>query len=133
MQQSFWGVFVVSLGILAIVFVYIFQSVTNVDEHNYNLLKETTEAAMVDAVDLATYRREGIIRIDREKFVENFVRRVAETASLGRTYNIRIYDVVETPPKVSVQISSTDKGNAGTEIIEFDIVNRISAILETPY
>lgn len=133
MQQSFWGTFVVSLGVLAIILVYLFQSLTNVNEHNYNLLKETTEAAMIDAFDLPTYRKEGIIRIDREKFVENFVRRVAETASLGQTYNIKIYDVVETPPKVSIQISSTDRGSTGSEIVEFDIVNRISAILETPH
>ncbi len=133
MQESFWGAFVVGLGITAIVFVYIFQSLTNVNEHNYNLLKETTEGAMIDAVDLSAYREEQIIRIDREKFVENFVRRFAENASLSRTYVVKIYDVNETPPKVSLEVSSAEKSNTGTEIIEFDIVNKMSAILETPY
>ncbi len=133
MQESFWGAFVVGLGIVAIVLVYIFQSLTNSNEHNYNLLKETTEAAMIDAVDLAAYRKDEVIRIDREKFVENFVRRFAENASLSNTYVIKIFDVNETPPKVTLEISSTDRGSTGKEVVEFDIVNRISAILETPY
>lgn len=133
MSESFWGVFIVGLGVTAIAFIYIFQNITNTDEHNYNLLKETTEAAMIDAFDLASYRQDGTIRIDREKFVENFYRRFAENANLARTYYIAIYDVNEEPPKVSIEISSTEKSNVTNEIIEFDIVNRLDAILEIPY
>ena len=133
MKESFWAVLVISIGIVAIMFIFFFQSLTNTDEHNMHLLKETTEAAMYDAVDLATYRQDGIVKIDREKFVENFVRRFAENASLSRTYVIEIYDVNETPPKVSLKVSSTEKSNVTNEIIEFDIENKIDAILETPY
>ncbi len=133
MQESFWGAFIVSLGVVAIIFVYVFQSLTNTTEHNYNVLKEATESAMVDAVDLPAYRKTGVIRIDREKFVENFVRRYSESASLGRTYTIKIYDVVETPPKVTLQVSTTERGDSGSEIVEFDVIDRLSAILETPY
>ena len=133
MKESFWGVFVISMGIIAITFVFIFQNITNTDEHNYNLLKETTEAAMYDAVDLAAYRKDGTIRIDREKFVENFVRRFAESASLSNDYSIKIYDVNETPPKVSIQVSSVKAGNIVGEVVNFDIINRLDAILETPY
>ena len=133
MSESFWGVFIVGLGVTAIAFIYIFQNITNTDEHNYNLLKETTEAAMIDAFDLASYRQDGTIRIDREKFVENFYRRFAENANLARTYYIAIYDVNEEPPKVSIEIYSTEKSNVTNEIIEFDIVNRLDAILEIPY
>lgn len=133
MKESFWGVFVISMGVIAITFVFIFQNITNTDEHNYNLLKETTEAAMYDAVDLAAYRKDGTIRIDREKFVENFVRRFAESASLSNDYSIKIYDVNETPPKVSIQVSSVKAGNIVGEVVNFDIINRLDAILETPY
>lgn len=133
MQQSFWGVFVVVMGILTITFIYIFQSLTISGEHNYNLLKEVTEAAMIDAVDLAAYRDKEVIRIDREKFVENFVRRFAENASLSRTYVIKIFDVVEEPPKVTIEISSSEQGSTGSEVVDFTIQDRISAILETPY
>lgn len=132
MKESFWGVFVLVLGVTAIVVIYIFQSITNINEHNYHMLKETTEAAMFDAFDLASYRQDGTIRIDREKFVENFIRRFAENATLANTYVVKIYDVFEEPPKVSIQVSSVDKGSTGSEIFEFDIVNRIDAILETP-
>lgn len=133
MKESFWGIFIIMTGVIAILFVNFFQSMTNTDEHNYNLLKETTEAAMYDAVDLASYRTDGVIRIDREKFVENFLRRFAASASLSRTYRIDIYDVNETPPKVSLKISSTESTNLTGEIIDFEISNRLDAILETPY
>jgi len=133
MKESFWAILVISIGLVSIAFVFLFQDLTNTDEHNMHLLKETTEAAMYDAIDLATYRRDGTIKIDREKFVENFVRRFAENASLSRTYVIEIYDVNETPPKVSLKVSSTEQSNVNNEIIEFDIENKIDAILETPY
>lgn len=133
MKESFWAILIISIGIVSISFVFLFQNLTNTDEHNMHLLKETTEAAMYDAIDLASYRENGIIRIDREKFVENFVRRFAENASLSRTYVIEIYDVNETPPKVSLKVSSTEESNVNNEIIEFDIENKIDAILETPY
>ena len=133
MKETFWGTAVVALGLLAIFFLYFFQSITNTDEHNYHLLKEATEAAMYDALDLASYRESGIIRIDREKFVENFLRRFAESATLSKTYKIEIYDVNELPPKVSLKVSSSETTGLTGEILEFDISNRIDAILETPY
>lgn len=133
MKESFWMVFVVMMGIISLLFIFVFQSLTNTDEHNYNMLKETTEAAMIDAFDLASYRYDGTIRIDREKFVENFYRRFAENANLSRVYNIKIYDVNECPPKVSIQLSTSEKGNATGENIEFNLTNRLDAILETPY
>lgn len=133
MKESFWGVFVVMLGVISIAFIYFFQTYTNTDEQNYILLKEITEAAMYDAVDLASYRATGTVRIDREKFVENFLRRFAESVTLGNTYVVKIYDVNETPPKVSLQVSTKLQANITSEIMEFDIVNRLDAILETPY
>ena len=133
MHDSFWSLFVVGLGIIAISFIIFFQNMTSIDEQNYNLLRETTEAAMYDAVDMASYRAYGIIRIDREKFVENFVRRFAEGAQLSQNYKIEIFDVNETPPKVSIRVSSNLASNVTNKIIEFDISNKLDAILETPY
>lgn len=133
MKESFWGVMIVMVGVIAVAFIFFFQTVTNTDEQNYILLKEITEAAMYDAVDLASYRANGIVRIDREKFVENFIRRYAESVTIGNTYRVDIYDVNETPPKVTLRVSSTLESNVTDEVIEFDISNRLSAILETPY
>jgi len=133
MKESFWGLLVVGIGIVSVAFIFFFQNATNTDEQNYNLLKEVTEAAMYDAVDIAAYKSTGTVRIDTEKFVENFVRRFAESVTLGNLYVIDIYDVSETPPKVTLKVSTKLDSNVTGELIEFDITNRIDAILETPY
>ena len=133
MKESVWGYAILTLGILAVGIIWFFANVTRTDQHNYNLLKETTEAAMVDAIDLSTYRKDGVVRIDEEKFVENFIRRFAENAELSNTYKIEIYDVNETPPKVSLRVSSSRETSATGEVIQFNVVNNIDAILETKY
>lgn len=127
---------VIMLGIVSIGVIYFFQNVTNTDEHNYNLLRETTEAAMYDSFDLSSYRNDGTIKIVEEKFIENFLRRFAENASLAHTYKIDIYDINESPPKVSIKLSTADSStstNVTGEVITFSIVNKIDAILETKY
>ena len=135
MKESFWGVFVVMHGVAGIIFIFLFQNLTNTDEHNSQLLKEVTEAAMWDSFDYASYRSTGEIRINREKFVENFIRRYAESASMSREYNIKFYDINEKPPKVSIRVSSGVIGSNGMsgETMNFDLSDRINAILEVPY
>ena len=133
MKESFWGIMITGIGILMIFFIYLFQALTNTEEHNYTLLKETTEAAMFDAIDLPTYHVNGTIRIDADKFAESFYRRFAENANLARTYKVDIIDINEEPPKVSVQVSSTVNTNITNEVINFDLTNSIDAILEIPY
>ena len=134
MKESIWGYAILTLGILAVGIIWFFANTTRTDQHNYALLKETTEAAMMDAVDLAYYRQTGNVRIEEEKFVENFIRRFAENADLSNEYyKIEIYDVNTEPPKVSLKVSSGSKTNATGEVMEFNIVNNIDAILETEY
>lgn len=137
MKNAIWGYAVIALGILAIVFIFFFANVTNTDQHNYNLLKETVEASMYDALDLAEYRTNGTIQIDEDKFVENFLRRFAENASLRDSYQIEIYDISEKPPKVSLKVYTYRGGSTSItgDTVEFkaDIVNTIDAILETTY
>lgn len=130
MKEAIWGYFIILMGVTAVAFMFFFQNITNTNEHNYFLLKELTEAAMIDAFNKDDYDTSGTVRIDREKFVENFVRRFAENASLSRTYVIEFYDINETPPKVSLKVSSTEKNNVTDEIMSFDISNRLDAILE---
>ena len=136
MKESFWGVMILLLGIVSIFLIYFFQNVTNTSEHNYELLKETTEAAMYDSLDLAAYRTNGSIKIDTERFVESFIRRFAQNASLSHTYHIDIYDVNEVPPKVSLKLrvggSETSTTLTGDKM-QFNINNQIDAILETKY
>lgn len=131
MRESMWGVFVITVGVTLILLIYLFQGITNTDEHNYYLLKETTEASMLDALDIADYRVTGKVAINREKFVEVFVRRFAESADLSNSYVIEIYDINEDPPKVSLLVKTKKNGNVTSETVTFDITNRLDAILET--
>lgn len=133
MKESFWGAMIISFGVIAILFIYFFQNITNTDQQNYNLLKETTEAAMYDSIDQVEYQKNGNIKINAEKFVENFIRRYAENASLSNTYVIEIYHISEYPPKVSLLVKSSEQTTATGEVMDFQITNRIDAILETPY
>lgn len=135
MKESFWAVMIVGLGITSIFLVYFFQTVTNTSEHNYELLKETTEAAMFDALDLSAYKHDETIRIDQERFVDSFIRRFAEDATLAHEYDISIYDVHEEPPKVSIKVNTLNVGffSLGSEATSFSLTNQIDAILETKY
>ena len=129
MKDSIWAYFIIMFGIIAIVFIFFMQRVTTADQHNYTLLRETVEAAMYDSIDMTAYRTENKIKIDEQKFIEMFLRRFSENASLSRTYKIDIYDINEEPPKVSIKLSSTEKGTS--EIVDFDLVNKADAILDT--
>ncbi len=122
---------IIILGVLTLAVVNIVQNYQTGNELDYYLLEETTEAAMLDAVDPSYYRISGIIRMDREKFLESFVRRFAENVNRDRNYKVRILDLNETPPKVSVQVGSNTVATFAGE--DFDIVNKIDAILETKY
>lgn len=135
MKESFWGAAIIVMGVTSLLFIFFFQTVTNTEQQNYNLLREVTEAAMIDAVDLAAYRASSTIRIDREKFVENFIRRFAEGVNFASTYDVYIYDVNEEPPKVTLAVVSNATKNLVNkdEKVEVNITNRLSAILETPY
>ena len=97
---------IILLAIITFGVVNIVQNYQTGNELDYYLLRETTEAAMTDAVDVGYYRLSGLLRIDKEKFVESFVRRFSENVSNSRTYDIGFYDINETPPKVSVLVKS---------------------------
>lgn len=131
MSKAMTLIGVIVLGIFTFVIINLVQNYQNSNELDYYLLEETTEAAMIDAVDTSYYRTTGLVRMDREKFLESFVRRFAQNVNQDRNYKVRVIDLNETPPKVSIQVgSSTVATFAGDD---FDIVQRIDAILETKY
>jgi len=131
MSKGMTLVGIIILGVLTLAVVNIVNNYQTGNELDYYLLEETTEAAMIDAVDLGYYRTNGVLRMDREKFLESFVRRFAENVNAERDYKIRILDLNETPPKVSVQVGSNTVATFAGE--DFDIVNKVDAILETKY
>lgn len=157
MKESLWMYFFMTMGILGIVLINVFGQIIINNEQGYYLLKETTEAAMIDAVDLKAFRdgvgwdgvtelsdstsmhcMEGIpgtIRIIKEKFVESFVRRFSMSAQLSRKYRIIINDIDECPPKVSITLVTSEQFSFLNWVnVRYDsgadIVNTLNAILE---
>lgn len=132
MSESYWGYWLILLGIFVIVIMMLINSVTTTTTQDYYQIKEVTEAAMIDAVDYGYYREYGELRINKEKFVENFLRRFSETVNINKEYDIEFYDIYEAPPKASVKVSSksnTYKINVN-KAGDYDIVNKIDAVLE---
>ncbi|MBR1385553.1 MAG: hypothetical protein IJ568_01845 [Bacilli bacterium] len=160
MSETMWMYLFLFLGLLGLVLINIFGNVIVSNEQDYYLLKEVTEAAMLDSVDLKAYREgvgwdgitmdndkkdsmhceaniPGTVRIVEEKFVESFVRRFAESVQLNKKYKIIIHDIDECPPKVSLTLIVREKfdfvgffGNSSLEVSEQDIVNSLTGILE---
>ena len=131
MKWSFLTLGIIILGITGVGIILFFQQITTSNERDYYLLKETTEAAMTDAVDVGYYRLSGLLRIDKEKFVESFVRRFSQNVSNSRTYDIRFYDINETPPKVSVLVESETSAAVNGESLSLS--NKVDVILESKY
>lgn len=131
MSKAMTVVGIIILAIFTLAIINVVQHVQNNNELDYYLLEETTEAAMIDAVDTAYYRTSGILRMDREKFLESFVRRFADNVNASRNYKIKVIDLNETPPKVSVQVDSNTVATFDSETA--GLSNRIDAILETKY
>lgn len=131
MKNAFWGYWLILLGVFIVVIMLLVQNLTTSTTQDYYLIKEITEAALVDAVDYAYYRDYGEIKINKEKFYESFLRRFAESASLTTTYTVSFYGVYEAPPKVSVEIKSKSGAfNVVGDSTSFDMVERIDAIIE---
>ena len=159
MKESILMYFFMVMGVFGLVLINIFGSVVVSNEQNYYLLKEITEAAMYDAVDDVALRNgvgwdgvdmysdpesmhctsyvPGTVRIIKEKFVESFVRRFAESVELNRKYRIIFHDIDECPPKVSVSLIASERFS----FVQFfsvsydpdaEIINALTGILETP-
>ena len=84
---------------------------------------------MLESVDYGYYRDYNEIKINKEKFMEVFLRMTAEVMGANDTYEVNFYAIYEAPPKVSVEIRS----NSGTNFIpsgDYDITSRIDAIIQ---
>lgn len=130
MKETIWGYWIIVLGVFVTVIMMLISNVTTSNTQEYYLVKEVTEAAMIDAVNYGYYRKYGELKIDREKFIESFLRRFAENVSFD-TYQIDFYDIYEAPPKASVKVTSKSKTfRVAGDATSFDIVNKVDAILE---
>ena len=138
MKWSFASVGVIIMGLFGLLIIILFNEITVSNEQDYYTLKNATEAAMIESVDIAYYRITGEIKISQEKFVENFTRRFTETSTFGQgNYSIYYYQISEYPAKVSLRIvDSTNSYNiyntysVDIDATQINVVNELSAILD---
>lgn len=135
MKWSFHSAWMIVLGIIGLAIIVLFIQLTINSDEEYHLLKEITEASMHESLDIAYFRNTGELKIIKEKFVENFYRRFAESTNVNaNSYDIKIYNIVESPPKVSIEIIS----NLGERTIynstdNYRVYSELDAILESDY
>lgn len=135
MKWSFHSAWMIILGIIGLAIIVLFIQLTINSDEEYYLLKEITEASMHESLDIAYFRNTGELKIIKEKFVENFYRRFAESTNVNaNSYDIKIYNIVESPPKVSIEIIS----NLGERTIynstdNYRVYSELDAILESDY
>ncbi len=125
------GMVVIGIIVMALLGIFAVNMITSQQtgqELDYYLLKDTTAAAMEDALDDSYYAQYGIKRMDKEKFVESFIKRFADGVDATRNYNIKFYDLNETPPKVSVKVTS--KNNSINKDGRTDIITSVDMVME---
>ena len=132
MKWSFTSVGLIVFGLVGLTIIILFQNITTNNENDYYLLKEVTEASMIDAINMDYYRETGELKIIKDKFVESFTRRFAEsTVFAGSNYTINYFDIMEEPPKVTVSINTgIGEYTIYQDTSDYHVSNTLSAILE---
>lgn len=134
MKESIWGYWIVVVGISVVSLMMFFQSYTTSSEQDYYLIKNALESSMYESIDFAYYSDTAKLKINREKLVENFVRRFAETVDINKNYKINFYQIYEMPPIASVSVTTrTDDTNFGGDGApeSVEVTNRMTGILFT--
>lgn len=161
MNTSYWGFLFVILGVLGIILINIFGEITIKNEQNYYSLKEVTKSAMQDAIDEYAYAsgvgydgitqltdpesmhcisgKSGEVRIIKERFVELFLVKFAQSVDTSNDYIITFNDIDECPPKVTVTVTSTQSfsmierilGSRAEQTEDAEITNVLTGILES--
>ncbi len=106
MNKGILTVGIILLAVFGLLLINVISNYSTGSELDYYLVKETAEAAMEDAIDVKYYRDNYALRIDKDKFVESFLRRFADSVDNTRYYRVGFYDLNEVPPKVSIKVDS---------------------------
>lgn len=132
MKWSFTSVGLIVFALVGLTILILFQNITTNNENDYYLLKEVTEASMIDAIDMKHYKETGELKIIKDKFVESFTRRFAEsTVFASSNYTINYFDIMEEPPKVTVSINTgIGEYTIYQDTSDYNVANTLSAILE---
>lgn len=129
MQSSYWGYWLVVMGVAIVGLMISVNGLTTTSTQDYYGVKEIVEASMLESVDYGYYRDYNEVKMNKEKFMEVFVRMIAESMSSTDTYEVNFYEIYEAPPKVSVEV----KSNSGTSFIsngEYDVTTRVDAVIQ---
>ena len=129
MQRSYWGYWLAVMGVAIVGLMISVQGITTNTTQDSYAIREITDASMLEAVDYGYYRDYNEIKINKEKFMEVFLRMIAEVMGVNDTYEVNFYAIYEAPPKVSVEV----KSNSGANFIsagEYDTTSRIDAIIQ---
>lgn len=128
MKESAWGYGIIMLGLAIFGVIMLTQRFAKTNEEDFYLGREVLASSMIDAVDLASFRKTGELVMIKEKFVEIFIRRFSESVAADKTYKLDFYDIREYPPKASVRIR-TNAGQVGTQIGEESINPTVDTLL----
>lgn len=132
MKESAWGYGIVSLGLVILAVILLVQRISTSREEDFYLGREVLSASMIDAVDYGTFRNTGELVMIKEKFVEVFIRRFAESVSGSKSYKLDFYDIREYPPKASVRIRTSSGSTAiGSDTFDVSVDTLLSGVLET--
>ena len=128
MQSSYWGYWLIVMGVAIVGLMISVQGVTTNTTQDHYSIREVTEASMLEAVDYAYFRDYNEVKINKEKFMEVFVRMISETMGANDTYKVNFYEIYEAPPKVSVEL----KINSGAHISkeDYDKTKIIDSIIQ---
>ncbi len=131
MKESMWGYLIIALGVIIIAVLLLVQKLTNTNEEDYYLSREVMKSSMFDAVDYGTYRSNGELVMCKEKFVEVFIRRFAESVTSDKNYELNFYDIYEYPPKATVRIrTKTGETAINGDGVNLNVDTYITGILE---
>ena len=134
MKESIWGYMILVLGVIVIVILLLVQRITTTTEEDFYLGREVMEASMIDAVDYGTFRMSGKIVMSKEKFVEVFIRRFAESITNNKDYQLDFYDIYEEPPKATVRVRTVSgETTLNSELFDIKLDTYMHGILESVY
>ena len=138
MNKGMLTIGIILLSVITLLMINVLSNYSTGSELDYYLVKETADAAISDSIDNVFFRVCGIYRMDKEKFVESFLYRFADSVDNTRQYVVSFYDINEVPPKVSVKVDSLTVLGVKADGLKGDaeapsITTSYDAILETNY
>lgn len=130
MKHAMWGYLIIALGLVIIAVLMLVNNLTTADEEDFYIAREVMQSAMSEATDYGSYLTSGEVVMSREKFVEIFLRRFAESVTPNKNYQVDFYQIYEYPPAATVRIrTTTGTTNIKNDAINVDVDTILSAIL----